>query len=259
MAETEFKDVEPAVAHEYVWFGGQPLAQISSTGTIDWYFNDHLGTPILQTDASAQVTWREEYEPYGEVFAFRAGAAKHQPLRFPGQESDGASELSYNIFRWYRGAWGRYTQADPIGIAADKNLYRYARNNSVRFIDRLGLAPNAPCGPPPEATGRCAADASARFQWNLCLYNAADDGVDAAVLVFGIGGAVAGLLRGGPVLGCALGVMGALGGYVVGNLVFDRLDEARIYETYQRELRICRAQRCGEVSDAMGCGEGAMP
>src|SRR5688572_24381311 len=73
--------------HEYLWLNGEPIAQVeSSTGAVDYYFNDHLGTPILQTNAAAAVTWRVEYEPYGTVFATRAGAEKHQPLRFPGQE-----------------------------------------------------------------------------------------------------------------------------------------------------------------------------
>jgi hypothetical protein len=65
---------------------------------------------VTQTDATATVTWRVEYEPYGEVFAYRTGATRHQPLRFPGQEYDSAApERAYNIFRWYRAGWGRYT------------------------------------------------------------------------------------------------------------------------------------------------------
>jgi RHS repeat-associated protein len=117
LAETAIATAtSPAIEYEYVWFAGQPLAQISSTGAIDWYFNDHLGTPILQTDAEANLTWRVEYDPYGTVFATRTGADKHQPLRFPGQENDGSAELSYNIFRWYRSSFGRYTSPDPVTL-----------------------------------------------------------------------------------------------------------------------------------------------
>lgn len=112
----------PAIAYDYLWFGGEPLAQINnSIGEVAYYFNDHLGTPILQTDAQAQVVWRAEYEPYGQVFTLRAGEGRHQPLRLPGQEAEqfesganGVTERSYNIFRWYRSAWGKYTQPDPI-------------------------------------------------------------------------------------------------------------------------------------------------
>ncbi|MFZ2493746.1 MAG: RHS repeat-associated core domain-containing protein, partial [Thermoanaerobaculia bacterium] len=128
-----------AIAYEYVWFAGQPLVQVEhATGAVAWYFDDHLGTPILQTDGSGAVVWRAEYEPYGSVFAWRTGANRHQPLRFPGQEADGGG-LAYNIFRWYRSTWGRYTQADPIGFAGDIHLFRYAGNNPIGVIDPLGL------------------------------------------------------------------------------------------------------------------------
>lgn len=45
----------------------------------------------------------------------------------------------YNIFRWYRASWGRYTQADPIGRHGDPNLYTYVLGNPTRYIDPLGL------------------------------------------------------------------------------------------------------------------------
>jgi RHS repeat-associated protein len=129
---------------EFIWFGSLPLAQFGparaadsdvvlarpvparrrivtrSTGsptTLYYTFADHLGTPILQTDASATVVWRAEYEPYGNVALMRAGKAADQPLRFPGQEvamNWEGSEENYNVFRWYRTGWGRYTQADPL-------------------------------------------------------------------------------------------------------------------------------------------------
>lgn len=47
-------------------------------------------------------------------------------------------EHSYNIFRWYRSGWGRYTQADPIGLGGS-NLYSYANSNPTMYRDPLGL------------------------------------------------------------------------------------------------------------------------
>jgi RHS repeat-associated protein len=139
LAETErTTDADPQMAYEYIWFGGQPVAQVDvATGAIDWTFTDHLGTPIMQTDANATVTWRVEYEPYGDVYEIRAGEGKHQPLRFPGQEFDAeAAERAYNVFRWYRARWGRYTQTDPITASIP---YRYADDSPLSLIDRLGL------------------------------------------------------------------------------------------------------------------------
>ena len=110
MSETSTSTGPPTIAYDYLWFGGQPVAQVeASTGAIAWYFNDHLGTPVLQTDATGGIVWRAEYEPYGKVVQYRVGATRHQPLRFPGQEYDGTSpETEYNIFRWYRSSWGKY-------------------------------------------------------------------------------------------------------------------------------------------------------
>ena len=141
LAETENTTSEsPAVETEYVWFGGQPIAQIdNASGAVAYYFNDHLGTPILQTDSSATVIWRAEYEPFGKVYAFRAGSEHHQPLRFPGQEDNGGEEV-YNIFRWYRAGWGHYSSPDPVGLNSDTNLYRYTYSNPIVGIDPLGLA-----------------------------------------------------------------------------------------------------------------------
>jgi RHS repeat-associated protein len=141
MAETTITTATtPPVEYEYIWFGGQPLAQVDGAGNLSWYTNDHLGTPILQTNNTAQIVWRAEYEPYGTVHAFRAGATKHQPLRFPGQESDPETQLAYNVFRWYRAGWGRYTQSDPLGIEGGINLFQYVASNPLRYADPFGLA-----------------------------------------------------------------------------------------------------------------------
>lgn len=164
LAETQLTtSATPAVEWEYVWFGGQAVAQIeTATDAIAWYFNDHLGTPVLETDASANVIWRIEREPYGKVFNVRTGADRHQPLAFPGQEEDGG-DTAYNIFRWYRAGWGRYTQADPIGLsgalrhsgtaarngdvstAQVTNLYAYVVGNPTNVIDPSGLFPLTQC------------------------------------------------------------------------------------------------------------------
>jgi RHS repeat-associated protein len=131
---------------EFVWFGDRPIAQIApatSASVIRYTFADHLGTPLLQTDTTGQIVWRVEYEPFGNVHEVRAGLRNSQPLRFPGQDTvmawDGGAEENYNIFRWYRTGWARYTQPDPIGLRAGNNLFQYAASNPVGSSDPLGL------------------------------------------------------------------------------------------------------------------------
>ena len=56
---------------------------------------------------------------------------------------------SYNIFRWYRAGWGRYTQSDPIFNLfvkiPDPDLYAYVHGNPIRWADPLGLITTIQC------------------------------------------------------------------------------------------------------------------
>jgi RHS repeat-associated protein len=134
---------------EFVWFGGRPIAQFTNgdLSTRRFTATDHLGTPIIQTDTTGTIVWRAEYDPYGTIYQMRTGTEAEQILRLPGQEMATDRE-SYNIFRWYRSGWGRYTQADPTGLAAGLNLYAYALENPNSLVDTLGAQPNFPQFPP---------------------------------------------------------------------------------------------------------------
>jgi RHS repeat-associated protein len=133
--------------HEIAWFNGRPIAQLILGSVANFTFTDHLGTPILQTDASGAIQWRAEYEPYGDIWTMRlnsdgvtVAAAGDQPLRFPGQEYAGkweGTEERYNIHRWYRSVGGRYTQVDPVDMPGQE--YAYGSENPGRYSDRLGL------------------------------------------------------------------------------------------------------------------------
>jgi RHS repeat-associated protein len=146
IAESELTtSASPAVLTDYIWFGDHPVAQSDTAETTSWTFTDHLGTPILQTSAVQGIAWRAEYEPYGGVFALRS-PDQHQPLRLPGQEAEqlggggvnGASGRMYNLMRWYRASFGRYTQADPLETGAN-NSFLYAAGSPIVYLDPLGL------------------------------------------------------------------------------------------------------------------------
>ena len=137
----------PAIAYEYIWFNGHPVAQADAGGATHWTFTDHLGTPLLLTNNDGSTYWRAEYEPFGAVFALRS-ADVHQPLRLPGQEAEqlnlganGVTEREYNVKRWYRSAWGRYSQADPVPSirAVEPNLYAYTQDGPINNADPWGL------------------------------------------------------------------------------------------------------------------------
>jgi RHS repeat-associated protein len=125
LAETALSsEPAPPIAFEYLWVQGRPVAQVDGGAVTAWTLGDQLGTPLLQTDAAGSVLWQAEYEPYGRIFLLRT-ADRHQPLRLPGQEAEqlelgenGATERFYNVFRWYRFGWSRYTQPDPLDLAS---------------------------------------------------------------------------------------------------------------------------------------------
>jgi RHS repeat-associated protein len=223
------------VAYEIVWFGDRPVGQSipSSSRTKTHTFTDHLGTPILETDRyGTTIIWRAEHEPFGNIYAMRQdangddiGHRLDNPLRFPGQEAamnwEGEEE-NYNVFRWYRAGWGRYTQADPItyrptsfpfaefglddlarawdsDFDADSNeAFGYAQANPVRSTDPLGLLTQ---------------------KQSACIATYAGAGALGGAIAGASGGLVttAGVLSApGAVAGA---VIGGLGGAIVGTLV----------------------------------------
>jgi RHS repeat-associated protein len=134
----------PAIAYEYIWFNGHPVAQVDAGGATHWTFTDHLGTPLVLTNSDGSTYWRAEYEPFGAVYALRS-ADVHQPLRLPGQEAEqlnlganGVTEREYNVHRWYRGGWGRYSQVDPL-MPSGNNEYAYADDGPINGMDPDGL------------------------------------------------------------------------------------------------------------------------
>jgi RHS repeat-associated protein len=141
----QYNNATGASIQSYVWMGGVPVGTISGT-TLHYVEADHLGTPRAVVNATSQKaiwSWTLNSEAFGNMAPNTDpdadGTAFVFDLRFPGQRHDQASGLSYNYFRDYEAATGRYAQSDPIGLAGGISTYGYVAGNPLSHTDRTGL------------------------------------------------------------------------------------------------------------------------
>lgn len=91
------------------------------------------------TSVNGAVVWSAKYQSFGEA-TVNASSTITNNLRYSGHFYDQETGLHYNWNRYYDPILGRYIRKDPIGFkSSDKNLYNYAYNNSVIYIDPWGF------------------------------------------------------------------------------------------------------------------------
>ena len=274
-----------ALSDNYVfYFAGRPVAILrnqtvtgvsggsSDTSGLLYLTTDHLGTPVLATDAGGTAVWTGGFEPFGEDFAGAADAGVF--LRFPGQWADAAwtgslagGEIYYNAHRWYEPGLGAYLRPDPIGSGAmyqGRNLRRlgdetlgdlgpslfqfaYARNSPMRFTDLLGLEPCAMnpalagCGP---GSGCCIAKCLDQLRYAICVWGGFDEKADS------IGALELALV--GALLGSPGGPKGAAIGFCIGGAIGLLTDAiADPYSAVADELFWKNYQHCYQNCGAM--------
>ena len=132
--------------------GNTYTAQVSTY----YYHSDHLGSAHLITDYKGDEYERIEYTPYGEYWIEkRAPENKTLPFKFTGKERDEETGLYYYGARYLDPRTSRWLSADPAvgeymagsnvgqgGIynQVNFNLYHYAGNNPIKYIDPTGKA-----------------------------------------------------------------------------------------------------------------------
>jgi len=108
---------------------------------------NHLGSAALEVDESGAVISYEEYHPYGTTAYWSASSAvevSRKRYRYTGKEKDEETGLYYHGARYYAPWLGRWTAADPLGMADGTNLCWYASGNPVIMIDPAGTVPTKP-------------------------------------------------------------------------------------------------------------------
>lgn len=166
---------------DYIWLGGQPIAQIESKFNkkgkvkkqqISYIHADHLNTPRLATDNNQNIVWRWESDAFGEQKAEQDpdgdGKKTKICLRFPGQYFDKESRLHYNHYRDYDPKIGRYIQSDPIGLEGGVNRYAYVLGNPLKYVDVNGLMSRPPPTPSPREIAAPCINSSSLNKCILC-------------------------------------------------------------------------------------------
>ena len=120
------------------------LLSAEASAEITYYQNDLLGSPIVASNASGEVIWRESYRPYGERLQNSTASADNK-VWFTSRHQDADTGLSYMGVRYYDPVLGRFLSADPVrfqqGNAHSFNRYAYANNNPYAFVDPDGENP----------------------------------------------------------------------------------------------------------------------
>ena len=125
-----------------LWLVAMAVLSHAAQESITYIHTDHLGSPILATNQSGAVVWREDYQPHGTQLV--QTDADNQ-VGFTGHLDEKALGVTYMQGRWYHPGMGRFMALDPVGFVEGSpqsfNRYAYANNNPYKYIDPDGRSP----------------------------------------------------------------------------------------------------------------------
>lgn len=132
-----FESVNGGVTARY-FYAGSKLVAMERSGNVYYFHFDRNGNTLALTDDSGNVVTQYAYEPNGLKTV--AGTQVDNPFTFSGEYGayDDGDGLYFMHKRHYDAWLGRFLQRDPAGFDAGVNLYTYANNDPVTYIDPDG-------------------------------------------------------------------------------------------------------------------------
>ncbi|MBA3811548.1 MAG: RHS repeat-associated core domain-containing protein [Caulobacteraceae bacterium] len=115
----------------------EPLVWYQGPGTSDrrWLRADDAGSIIGWSDSAGALIAARGYDPFGQPSGWLGSR-----FGYTGQAMIPEARLYHYKARAYDPALGRFLQTDPIGMAADVNLYAYVGNDPINARDPSGTA-----------------------------------------------------------------------------------------------------------------------
>jgi RHS repeat-associated protein len=137
-------DLTGALKSEYVFFDGERIARRDlPSGSVAYYFSDHLKTASVITDSAGNIKSDSDYYPWGGELQFVANDPNH--YKFTGKERDTETGLDYFGARYYSNGLGRFITPDPVLVLARTipvpqrwNRYSYVINQPLGRVDPDG-------------------------------------------------------------------------------------------------------------------------
>jgi RHS repeat-associated protein len=117
----------------------EPIVQYDASGNRSWLHADERGSIVATSDASGNMLSIDSYDEYG-----KPGAGKSGRFQYTGQMWLPETAAYHFPNRDLDPEGGRFLQTDPAGPVDSANLYTYALNNPVNYVDPLGLTPEVP-------------------------------------------------------------------------------------------------------------------
>jgi RHS repeat-associated protein len=185
---------------DYIYANGLRIARVTGayvggSPAIFYFHTDALGSTRLITDASKNVLFTDNYQPYGQDNQ-STGA---ETYKFTGKPVSATTGLYYYYHRWYDPATGRFLSQDPqYGQLSDPqslNQYVYVKDSPLNNKDPSGEIIEVVIG----------AVAGGLIGWGLCGFSFSN-----ACLAQAGAGALTGALA-GATFGLSLGAMGVTG------------------------------------------------
>ena len=135
----------PKWSKNYIYLGGRLLATEAPNGTgelVQYHHPDRLGTRLVTNNLDTSSFYQSTL-PFGTALDAESTNATNR--RFTSYDRSATTGLDYAINRQYDSRQGRFTQPDPLGMAAASlgdpqslNMYSYVGNDPVNRIDPDG-------------------------------------------------------------------------------------------------------------------------